>query len=108
MRTNQLQTPVDHLLDVDALRADLRGGGRICKRWGRNVLNMRGDRGLSQRQLADLAGITRPTLSRIESGDLAAGDAVRFALAYTLGTTVERLFPWPEGDDVAAYLAEAA
>ncbi|MGH2602855.1 MAG: helix-turn-helix domain-containing protein, partial [Dehalococcoidia bacterium] len=36
---------------------------------GKLLVRLRGERGLAQKQVADLAGIDNSTLSRLESGD---------------------------------------
>jgi transcriptional regulator with XRE-family HTH domain len=47
--------------------------------------------GLSQRALADAAGISQPTLSRIISGDRAANMPEVVAIAWATGHTVAQL-----------------
>ena len=49
-------------------------------------------RGLSQGALADMAGVTRQSISGIESGRWSPSLEVAFALAAALGTSVEDLF----------------
>ena len=53
---------------------------------------MRIARGLSQRALADAAGITRQAVSAIERGRVVPGVGIALALARVLGTSVEELF----------------
>lgn len=61
-----------------------------------NVIVRRAQAQLSQSELAVLAGISRPTISRIEraAGDI--GLAVVQRLADALGTTVAELFASPD------------
>jgi putative molybdopterin biosynthesis protein len=49
-------------------------------------------RGLSQRALAEAAGITRQAVSAIENGRMQPGVGIALALARALGTSVEELF----------------
>jgi molybdate-binding protein/DNA-binding XRE family transcriptional regulator len=49
-------------------------------------------RGLSQGALADMAGVTRQSISGIESGRWSPSLEVAFALAAALGTSIENLF----------------
>ena len=53
---------------------------------------LRKDRGLSQRELAQAAGMTRQGVGAIESGRSQPSVAIALALARALGTTVEELF----------------
>ena len=57
---------------------------------------MRAARGLSQRALADAAGITRQAVSAIERGRVQPSVGIALALARALGTSVEELFAVPE------------
>ena len=59
-------------------------------------------RGLSQQQLAMMAGVTRQAISRVESGD--ADLSLRVALTAALGMTVEELFG--PGEPVVPILAK--
>ena len=56
------------------------------------ILALRQARGLSQRALAQMAGITRQAVSAIESGHMQPSVGIALALASSLGTTVEELF----------------
>jgi len=64
-------------------------------------------RGLSQRALAQAAGVTRQAVSAIENGRVQPSVGIALALARVLGTTVEELFSapaapvWPQFDHVA-------
>ena len=60
-------------------------------------------RGLSQQQLAGVAGVTRQAVSAVESGHSDPSLRVALGLARTLGMTVEELFgPGELGDPVLA------
>ncbi|MGD0983183.1 MAG: substrate-binding domain-containing protein [Acidimicrobiales bacterium] len=66
-------------------------------------------RGLSQGALADMAGVTRQSISGIESGRWSPSLEVALALASALGTSVEDLFgAAPELPTLDARLAAAA
>ncbi len=52
-------------------------------------------RGLSQRALAEAAGITRQAVSAIEAGRMQPGVGIALALARVLGVSVEELFTAP-------------
>ncbi len=52
----------------------------------------RAERGLSQGQLADLAGVTRQTIGSIETGQYVPSALLAFVLADRLGKRVDDLF----------------
>jgi transcriptional regulator with XRE-family HTH domain len=58
---------------------------------GRRIAELRGDRGVSQRQLAEAVGIDPSAMSRVESGErgLAVGELV--AVAEHLGVTTDAI-----------------
>lgn len=58
----------------------------------------RAEKGLSQEQLAELAGVTRQTISSIETGQYVPSALLAFVLARRLGKPVEELFNLA-GDD---------
>ena len=60
-------------------------------RLGRRISELREKRGLSQTQLADMAGIGRAHLSQIENGAVAARIDTLYALAEALETTLSEL-----------------
>jgi len=57
----------------------------------------RAEKNLSQDQLAKLAGVTRQTISSIETGQYCPSALLAFLLARRLGKSVEELF-YLEGD----------
>jgi transcriptional regulator with XRE-family HTH domain len=61
--------------------------------WGRKVRERRGV--LTQEQLGRLCGTDQSTISRIERGQLAISDEMKWKLAGALATTVDDLFPYP-------------
>ena len=60
-------------------------------RLGRRLSDLREKRGLSQTQLADMAGIGRAHLSQIENGAVAARIDTLYALAEALEMTLSEL-----------------
>ena len=52
----------------------------------------RAERGLSQGQLANLVGVTRQTISSIETGQYVPSALLAFILARRLGKRVDELF----------------
>jgi putative transcriptional regulator len=66
---------------------------RLCNR----LKVARAERDLSQGQLAELAGVTRQTISSIETGQYNPSALLALVLARRLGKAVEDLF-YLEGD----------
>jgi putative transcriptional regulator len=52
----------------------------------------RAERGLSQTELAQMAGVTRQTISSIETGQYVPSALLAFVLARRLGCRVDELF----------------
>ena len=61
-------------------------------RLGNRLKVARAERGLSQQQLAELAGVTRQTISAIETGQYCPSGLLAFLLAKRLGKRVDDLF----------------
>jgi putative transcriptional regulator len=59
----------------------------------------RAERVLSQEQLASLAGVTRQTISSIETSQYVPSALLAFVLAERLGKRVDELFTLHEGDN---------
>ncbi len=57
----------------------------VCVKLGRRIRSLRTDRGVYQADLADKAGISRITLSRIENGKMEPGFRTVAAIAKALG-----------------------
>ncbi|MEH2097670.1 substrate-binding domain-containing protein [Nostoc sp.] len=74
-----------------------------------NLKSIRTRLGMSQQELANIAGVTRQTIGGLESGQYAPSVTVSLCLAKALGCTVEELF-WLEGDlpEIEAIVAESA
>jgi len=63
-----------------------------AQRLGNRVRVARAERELSQEQLAVLAGVTRQTISSIETGQYCPSALLAFQLAERLGKRVDELF----------------
>lgn len=61
--------------------------------WGSKLRARRGS--ISQERLAEIAGIDQSTISRIENGNMAVSDELKWKLAGALGCLVSDLFPYP-------------
>ncbi|MBD2596787.1 helix-turn-helix domain-containing protein [Nostoc spongiaeforme FACHB-130] len=72
-----------------------------------NLKSIRTRLGMSQQDLANIAGVTRQTISGVESGQYAPSVAITLKLAKALGCQVEDLF-WLEQDlpEIEATLAK--
>ena len=58
----------------------------------------RAEHGLSQGDLARLAGVSRQTISSIETGQYCPSTILALRISHVLGVRIEDLF-WLEGDD---------
>jgi putative transcriptional regulator len=58
----------------------------------------RAERRLSQTQLADLVGVTRQTISAVETGQYCPSALLAFRLAAKLGKRVDEVFFLVEGE----------
>jgi putative transcriptional regulator len=63
-----------------------------AQRLGNRLKVARAERDLSQEQLAALAGVTRQTISSIETGQYCPSALLAFQLAERLGKHVDELF----------------
>jgi transcriptional regulator with XRE-family HTH domain len=68
--------------------------------WGQRVAERRRSLDLNQSQLASLAGIGQPAVSKIERDAVAVPDATKARIARALGCRIATLFPYE--DEVAA------
>lgn len=66
---------------------------------GNRLKVARAERNLSQEDLARLAGVTRQTISSIETGRYCPSALLAFVLASRLGKSVEELFYLTEAND---------
>ena len=57
-----------------------------------NIKTIRKSKGLSQEELADLVGVTRQTISSIETGQYCPSALLAFQLAQKLGKPIDQLF----------------
>ena len=64
----------------------------MATKLGNRLRVARAERRLSQEQLAALAGVTRQTISSIETGQYCPSALLAFTLADQLGKRVEELF----------------
>lgn len=61
-------------------------------RLGSHLKEARAAAGLTQQQLADLAGVSRKTVNTVENGVFTPSTLLALELARALDTTVEQLF----------------
>lgn len=61
-----------------------------------HLRELRGERGLTQEGLAELAGVSRQTINSIETGRFEPSLSLALVLARLFETTVERIFALPE------------
>lgn len=71
--------------------------GEYPRLWGQNIRAIRKARGMTQEQLARSVGVTTPTVSRWESGQVVPRDDHKIAVAQSLETDVRMLFPLVRG-----------
>ena len=64
----------------------------MSPRLGNRLKVARAERGLSQDQLATLVGVTRQTISSIETGQYCPSALLAFLLARQMGLPVDELF----------------
>ena len=57
------------------------------------ISSKRIEKGLTQRQLAEICGITYQSLQRYENGSVVPSVTIAIIIAQALGATVEDLFP---------------
>lgn len=64
--------------------------------WGEGVKWLRSGYDMTQAELAELAGTTQATISRIERGSQEISDALRVRIARALKVDAQVLFPYRE------------
>ena len=69
------------------------------KSWGTRVWERRTQMGLTQGQVASIAGLTTGTVCRIEANKLAPRYRTMVAVSKALGCTVDDLFPFEAHPD---------
>lgn len=84
---------------LDAILTDWR------KECGQRITQRRRLLGASRRDLADLAGATEATITRIENGKINATDRLRLAIAGVLHCEVADLWPYPSPNDMTQEVA---
>lgn len=85
-----------NLLEDDALRSHLGPGGRWAVECGRRVKARRHELSFTLQQVADMAGSTLQTVSRVEAGKLVPRDHLKVALACALFVEPGELFALPD------------
>lgn len=68
---------------------------QLRQQWGTAVERRRKNLGMSQRQLARVAGLGQDTVSAIENAEHGGSDQTRIALARALNVEVHELFAYP-------------
>ena len=63
--------------------------------WAALIREARRSRRLSQCALAEAAGVTQQTISKVETADICPHDRLKVRLAAALDLPVAELFPWP-------------
>ena len=61
-----------------------------------HLRELRGERGLTQEGLAQIAGVSRQTINSIETGRFEPSLSLALVLARVFETPVERIFALPE------------
>ena len=61
-----------------------------------HLRELRGERGLTQEGLAELAGVSRQTINSIETGRFEPSLSLALVLARLFETPVERIFALPD------------
>ncbi len=91
--------PLHRLTEAQIERRDVRR-----EALGRALAAARQAAGLTQDQLAQASGLSRPTISRLEQGTSSISSDRLWDLASTLGTTPSELFVRAEADDAVTAL----
>jgi len=63
--------------------------------WAALIREARRSRRLSQAALAEAAGVTQQTISKVETADICPHDRLKLRLATVLDVPPAELFPWP-------------
>ncbi len=78
----------------------------IVHRFAERLRDLRRTRGMTQKQVAERAGLTETYLSRLESAGAAPGIDLVARLATALGTTIHDLLPLDDLPDTLALLRD--
>src|SRR5258708_38332540 len=70
-----------------------------------SIRKRRKESGLSQQELARLAGVSRQTLNSVETGRSEPGTALALSVARVLAWPVEELFQLPDAGSLVAHVA---
>ena len=91
---------------------ELDGARRVVAKWavdcGSRVVARRKALGMDQETLAALAGTTKPTISRIESGQINPRDHLKLAIANALAVEVETIWPYLTRERLHSEIAAVA
>ena len=68
---------------------------QLHREWARRVRARRAELLISQKRLAELAGCTQATISRVEGGLQGPTDGLKWRLATALSVGIDQLFPYP-------------
>jgi putative transcriptional regulator len=69
----------------------------MAERLRNRLREIRSERGLTQLQLAELAGVSRKTINTVENGIFVPSTLLALKLAKVLGLAVEQVFELAEG-----------
>lgn len=64
----------------------------MAERLGNRLLELRGERGLTQAALAELVGVSRKTINTVENGIFVPSTLLALRIARALGRPVEEVF----------------
>jgi putative transcriptional regulator len=64
----------------------------MAERLANRLLELRGERGLTQAALAELVGVSRKTINTVENGVFVPSTVLALKLARALGEPVEAIF----------------
>lgn len=68
----------------------------LHREWGERIREHRRAADLTQEKLAELTGLSQPTISQIESGDKPPSDEQKWLIAGVFRVKVAELFPYPD------------
>lgn len=77
----------------------------LARHWGARVAAARQHSGRSQQSVARACGVSQQTISKVERGEMLAGDRLKWYLAETLEVAPGQLFAWPRPTAPEEWLA---